>query len=262
MIIGTTGVIVLVWFALKQKFGSTKFVFYALFSALTFILMLLTGGRTAIGATLLGILALLARRLRRNAVILLATVIILAPIGLRIIVSFPGFEDVKYKLFSTTTTGRAELWTLAWDEIRQKPVIGWGTGSAYIKSVQAKGMTYHQTYLEFAVDHGIPFAVIMLVAFSWLPFRGILLMKRCQTEEMKDMVDLSSALLTGYLFSSFLGGVLNAATFVLPVYTAIALQEGIRAENREMEFYGLDEYDEGYLWADHSEEILSGGFLR
>jgi hypothetical protein len=262
MIIGTTGVIVLVWFALKQKFGSTKFVFYALFSTLTFILMLLTGGRTAIGAVLLGILVLLIRRLRRNIVILLATVIILAPIGLRIIVSFPGFEAVKSKFFQTTPSGRAELWALAWDEIKAKPLIGWGTGMSSIKSQIATGTEYHQSYLQFAVDHGIPFAVVMLIAFLWLPFRGILLMRRCQTEEMKDMANLSVAILSAYTFSSYLGGVLNSTTFILPVYSAIALQEGIRAEHREMDLYGLAEYDEGYLWADHSEEILSGGFLR
>jgi hypothetical protein len=262
MLIGMVGVIVLVWFGLKQKAWSLPFIFYMVFAAMTFIFMLLTGGRTVLAGTLLGILMLLVRRIRRNVVILLATLIILAPIGLRIITSFPGFEAVERKLFSLGTTGRAELWALAWDEIKVKPIIGWGTGAASIKSMVAKGMAYHQTYLEFAVEYGIPFAVLMMLLFLWFPFRGLYLMRKCHTEEMKDMVVLSSALLMGYLFSSYFGGVLNSTTFVLPVYSAIALQEGIRAEHREMDLYGLAEYDEGYLWADHSEEILSGGFLR
>jgi len=262
MIIGTTGVIFLVWFGMKQKFGSLRFVFYMLFSALTFTIMVLTGGRTAITGTLLGIVVLLTRRLRRNVVVLLAVTIILAPIALRIVTSFPGFEDLKHKLFSTRATGRLELYAHAWDEIKAKPLVGWGTGASFVKAAHFAGMTYHQSYLEFAVDHGIPFALLLMFLFCWYPFRGLLLVRKCQTEEMKDMANLSSALLAGYVFSSFLGGVLNATTFVLPVYSAIALQEGVRAENIEIERYGLVEYGAQEPWGYDLQEIAAGEVLE
>jgi O-antigen ligase len=210
--------------------------------------------------TLLGILVLLIRKLKRNLIIFLACLIILGPIGLELVVSFPGFENVKAKLFSTQDT-RSQLWRLAWDEIQVKPWIGWGTGAAAIKSASQLGMTYHQTYLEFAVDHGIPFAVLMMLIFLWLPLRGLVLMRKCQTEEMKDMANLSSAILTSYALASFFGGVLNATTFILPIYSVIALQEGVRAESWKIELYGYDQYyDENDPYYRDSEEMQTGEY--
>jgi hypothetical protein len=174
MLIGMVGVIVLVWFGLKQKAWSLPFIFYMVFAAMTFIFMLLTGGRTVLAGTLLGILMLLVRRIRRNVVILLATLIILAPIGLRIITSFPGFEAVERKLFSLGTTGRAELWALAWDEIKVKPIIGWGTGAASIKSPDLFGVCGRVWYSICCTDD----AFILVVSFpgfisdAKMPYRG------------------------------------------------------------------------------------------
>lgn len=256
MIIGMTGVIVLSWFAMNQRIWSIPFIFYTFFAFLTFIFLLVTGGRTALGGTLLGVLMLLVRKLRRNLVIALAGLIILGPIVLKAVLSFPGFEIVRAKLFSTGTTGRAELYALAWDEIKVKPWVGWGTGSAYIKSAVAKGMSYHQAWLHFAVNHGIPFSLVMMLTFLWLPFRGLYLMRKCPTEEMKNMANLSAALLSAYVFASFLSSDITSTTGILPAYSAIALQEGVRAEHREMEFYGLAEYDEEGLWGEGLGEMV------
>jgi O-antigen ligase len=243
MIVGMAGVIILTWYCLDQKLWSAPFIFSMFFAGVTFTLLLLTGGRTAMIGALLGILVLLIRRLKRNLLILLACIIILGPIGLKLVVSFPGFENVKAKLFSTKDT-RSELWKLAWIEIKAKPWTGWGTGTAVIKSSRDLGMTYHQTYLEFAVDLGIPFAIYMMIIFLWLPIRGLILMRKCPTEELKNMANLSAAILTGYVFSSFFAGVLNATTFILPIYSIIALMEGVYAESKEIEMYGNYEYIE------------------
>jgi O-antigen ligase len=255
MIVGTAGVIIMIWLVLKQKVWSRSFIFFGLFAFLGFVLLLLTGGRTAMAGTLLGILVLLVRKLKRNLIIFLACLIILGPIGLELVVSFPGFENVKAKLFSTKDT-RSHVWRYAWDEIQVKPWFGWGTGTAAIKSASQFGYGYHSTYLEFAVDHGIPFAVLMMLIFLWLPIRGLVLMRKCQTEEMKDMANLSSAILISYAFASFFGGVLNGTTFILPVYSVIALQEGIFAENKEMELYGYEPYyEEDSLLEQTSQEM-------
>lgn len=248
MIVGSTGVIFLAWFSAKQRFGSLRFVIYTSLCAATFIIMVLTGGRTAIASTLLGLVVLLARKLRRNVVIFLAVSIIVAPVGLKLVTSLPGFEDLKRKLFSTRMTGRAELYSHAWEQIKTKPLTGWGTGTAFVKSAAVAGMTYHQSYLELAVDHGIPFALLILIVFCWYPFRGLFLMKKCQTEEMRDMANLSSALLAGYVFSSFFSGVLNATTFVLPIYGVVALQEGVRAQYQEMKLSDWMQYEEESTW--------------
>ena len=260
MLIGMTGVIVLVWFGLKQKVFSLPFISYMLFAAMAFIFLLLTGGRTTLGGAVLGVLVLLARKVRRNVIISLVVCVILAPIGFRIVSSFPGFEIIRAKFFSLKSPARAELYALAWDEIKVNPMIGWGTGMSSYKSQVARGMSYHQSYLEFAVEHGIPFAIVMMLLFLWFPFRGLYLMRKSPTEEMKNMANLSAAILSAYTFSSYLGGVLNSTTFILPVYSAIALQEGVRAESREIELYGWEGEGEEVFWLDGSEEMLISDF--
>ncbi|MFC1738282.1 O-antigen ligase family protein [Planctomycetota bacterium] len=261
MIVGMVGTILLVWFAMRQRIWSISFIFCSISAAATFLLMVMTGGRTALGGTFLGVLIILSRKLKRNVVIALATLIILAPVGLKIASAIPGFEKVQSKLFSTTTTGRAELFRLAWEKIEEKPEIGWGTGTAFITSVAEKGTGYHNSYLTFAVDHGIHFAIIMLIVFLWLPFRGLFLMRKCHTDELKDMANLSAALLIAYVFSSYLGSVLNTTTGILPVYSVIALQEGVRAENREIELYGWEGEGEDIFWPDGLPELLDTDVL-
>jgi O-antigen ligase len=259
MTVGMVGTIILFWFGMKQKFGSVSFVFFMSFAALTLFFLILNGGRTALGGSALGILTILSRKLKRNVVVFLALAVILIPVGVKIIPSIPAFEAAKSKIFSERSSGRAGQYALAWNEIKAKPIMGWGTGAAYFKAYTTTGMEYHQSYLEIAVDHGILFALLMMVLFAWLPFRGLYLMPECPTEEMKNMVNLSSAFLSAYVFASFLGGVLNITTGILPVYTVIALQEGVYAENREIKTYGLyDEYDENGLLYDESEEMLQG----
>jgi O-antigen ligase len=255
MIIGVTGIIILVWLGLQQEVWSLRFIFFMLFSAIVFVLLVLTGGRGSLLCAMLGILLLSIRRLKRNIVIFLASLIILGPICLELIVSFPGFENVKAQLFSTKDT-RTYVWKLAMDDIKVKPWFGWGTGTSAITSVQKLGYSYHQSYLELAIDHGAPFSIFMMLIFLWLPFRGLLLMRRCQTEELKNMANLSVALLAVYVFSTFLASDLVTTTGVLPVYSAIALMEGVRAENREIELYGYEPYyEEDSLLEQTSQEM-------
>jgi hypothetical protein len=234
MIIGMPGVVFLVWQAMTKKVWSLAFMFYILFALLTFVLMVLTGGRTAIGGAVLGILVVLMRKLRRNIIIMLFACVILLPIGTWIIKSFSGFEEVRAKFSSIESSGRAELYARAWDEIMRKPLIGYGTGTSFVKAASITGTEYHQSFLQWAIEHGIPFAIVMLLLFLWLPIRGLLLMRDCVTEELKDTANLSSALLLGYVFSSFLSHALLTTTFILPAYSVIALQEGIRNENLQL----------------------------
>jgi len=245
MIIGMNGVIVLFWFAMRKPFGSMWFIFNMAAAGFTFIVLLLSGGRTAFGGTLLGILAVLSRRLGRNVVIFLALFIILAPIGFNIVTSLPGFEYVRQRFSSLESSGRIAKYEIAWREAKTRPLFGWGTGSALIKGNMLTGGHFHNSYLEFAVEHGIPFAIIMLFLFLWLPFRGMLLMRKCPVEEMKDMANLSTALLVAQVFSSFLGGTLLMTMGILPTYTAIALQEGLRIESCQMGYYlDYDSYED------------------
>jgi O-antigen ligase len=255
-----TGVTVLTWFGLKYKAWSMPFIFYLSFAALTFFFTLLTAGRTALGASFLGVLVLLSRKLKRNMVVALAVLIITGPIILKVFVSFGGFEDVRAKLFSRESSGRGPMFKRGMNYVRLKPIVGWGTGSAILLAKREGHGHYHHSYLEFAIDHGVIFSLIMLCLFLWFPFRGLALMRRCYTEEMKNMANLSAALLAGYVFSSFLAGTLLMTSGILPAYMAIALQEGIRSENLQIEaLYGQEDYYEEYLQDPMVEEqVLSG----
>ena len=259
MTVGMAGIIVLFWFGMKQKFGSPRFILFIAFSALTFIFLLLSGGRTALGGALLGILVILSRRIGRNVAVFLAIMIIAAPISLRIASSFAGFETVKRKVFSTSSSGRVYLWQQALSEISENPFIGAGTGQSAIKGFSGTGHAYHNSYLEIAVEHGIPVAFILLCAYIWLPLRGLFLMRKCQTGEMKDMANLSAAFLAAYIFSSFLGGVLIVTTGILTTYTAIALQEGVYAEQKELENYLLYEYENDLDLVEDAQHIPTYG---
>jgi O-antigen ligase len=234
MVVGGTGTVLFFWCGMRQKFWSLLFIFYMTFSALIFITLFMTGGRTAVFGTLFGILAILSRRFKRNVVVFLAIAIILVPIALRVVVSLPGFEFAKERFSSMQTAGRGVKYAVAWHEAKAKPLFGWGTGSSMEKGIILTGGHFHNSYLEWAVEHGIPFAVIMLLLFLWLPIRGMFLMRHCPTEEMKSMANLSTAILVLEFFSSLLGGSLLMTMGILPTYTAIALQEGLRNESRQI----------------------------
>ena len=259
MLIGMTGTIILSWLALRQKIWSIPFIFYTFFAALTYILLILTGGRSSLACTALGVLVLLVRKLKRNIVITLAVFIILGPIALKTILSFPGFENVRAKIFSFKDT-RTPVWREAWRHIEERPWIGFGTGTSFIMSAVELGMTYHNAHLHFAIDHGIPVAVIIMLLFLWFPFRGLALMRRCQTEEFKDAASLSAAILSAYALGSFVASSISTTTGALPVFAAIALQEGVRAESREIELYGLESESEEAPWLENSEEMLISDF--
>jgi O-antigen ligase len=255
MVVGGTGTILFFWYGMRQKAWSLLFILCMAFSALIFITLFMTGGRTVVFGTSFSILAILSRRLKRNVIVFLTVAIILIPVALRVMVSLPGFEFAKERFSSLQTAGRGVKYAVAWQEAKAKPLFGWGTGSSMKKGIMLTGGHFHNSYLEWAVEHGIPFAVIMLLLFLWLPIRGMFLMRRCQTEEMKSMANLSTAILILEFFSSFLGGSLLMTMGILPAYTAIALQEGLRTESRQINSYlEAGNYEDDISYIDSIEE--------
>lgn len=263
MTVGMVGAIVLAWFGIQQHIWSPKFLIFMAFSGLNLIIVILSGGRTATAGALMGIVIVLSQQMKRNVIVFLMFLIIGAPIGLHVIRSFTGFESVKTKFSQSSSSGRAELYGLAWDEIQQSPILGYGTGSSSAISYTRSGMSYHNSYLEYAVDYGLPFALVIFLLFMWLPVRGLLLMRRCQTFEMRVMANLSAALLVAYSFSGFLGSVLGVTTGIIPVYLAVGLQEGVYAQCRELDRDSLLLAGEEYLQNDTSDvsyDYEEGGY--
>jgi len=160
--------------------GGRALAFGVLLGAL--IAILLTVSRAGLAAFLFASLALvvvpalLRRRTRRLSYGLLASAlaVIVTAVGV-----FGGDMVVRY--FALVEAGdrtRSELLTLALAAIQQRPWIGWGLGSysevySLLQPV-AINIRYdkaHNTYLEWAMDLGVPAAALATSVFVMIAVR-------------------------------------------------------------------------------------------
>jgi O-antigen ligase len=231
MVVGQATTIILFWVALRNGLEIKSLLLYLPFALLSTTLLILTAGRTAIGATAVGLLAILARRMRRNIFITLLIGVLAGPILFTAIKSYQGVTEVENKLTSERSSGRGELWKLAWAHIMEKPYLGWGTGMGMVKSLEAGRRTdAHNAYLAVAREQGVFMALLFLCIFAYLPVRGLLLMRRASSEEMKDLLVLSSAYLMSQFVASLVSHDLYSTRGLLLALTMVGLQEGVLAE--------------------------------
>ena len=67
------------------------------------------------------------------------------------------------KSFDNSWTGRAFLWTIAWERVKEEPLLGYGYGvnkrglkdTAYSYGYKMKGLRMHNTYLKVLFELGI-----------------------------------------------------------------------------------------------------------
>jgi O-antigen ligase len=249
MVVGQATTIFLFWAALRKGFDPKSLIIYLPFGLLSTMLLILTAGRTAIGATAAGLLTILARRIGRNVFALLLIVVLAGPLVVSAIMSYEGYGAVKEKLTSERSSGRGDLWHTAWAHIMEKPYLGWGTGMGIVKSLEEGRRTdAHNSYLAIAREQGILMAMLFLLVFAYLPFRGLILMRNVPSEEMKDYLVLSSAYLMSQFVASLVSHDLYSTRGLLLAMTMIGLQEGVLAEylrshspsGRAMRHFGTD----------------------
>ncbi len=136
------------------------------------VILLLTKSRTAVGAMLIGIVALQLVRLRgRQRVYLLLGVVTLAVVGVTLVSALGN--RARSQLGSaaalgrdddvTTLTGRLPLWEELMDRIAERPVLGYGyLGFWDAERVEDLGETFqweiphgHNLYLDVLLDGGV-----------------------------------------------------------------------------------------------------------
>ena len=109
-----------------------------------------------------------------------------------------GFADADDHLGS----GRMLLWKDGINKIKEKPILGWGGENAgnLVYGTGKSGIRVHNEYLQYAIDFGIPAAVIYVLAILAVFIRGL--------RHRKELTDINIVALCtafAYFVSAFFG---------------------------------------------------------
>jgi O-antigen ligase len=139
------------------------------------VAMFMTEARSAIGAFLLAVILLLilTRRIVAGMILATASALVLMASGL-------GKSLFDYMMRGQTAlqfqqlTGRMEIWSVAWQKIMDRPIIGWGAyaGGRFVVLPLLKKTAFvdvDSTPVETLLDTGIPglAALIMVIVVTW-----------------------------------------------------------------------------------------------
>lgn len=157
-------------------------------------MLLLTGGRTAIGSVLLALPFIL--RLRRSrAVIMLAITGGLAIAVLPDLVwKVEGFKHTYAHLVSREST-RFTWWPRTWGEILKSPIVGYGTNTSEIFAMMSWHTSTHNSYLDLAFDYGLPFAVLFIIMMLVAIWRCWIQIGRLPPGPQRELTVLAGAFL-------------------------------------------------------------------
>ena len=113
-----------------------------------------------------------------------------------------GFADADDRLGS----GRMLLWKDGINKIKEKPLLGWGGENAgnLVYGNGNSGIRVHNEYLQYAIDFGIPAAVIYVLAILAVFIRGLR-----HRKELSDLNIVALCAAFAYFVSAFFGIRLN-----------------------------------------------------
>ena len=85
----------------------------------------------------------------------------------------PGSSAIIDRALTTKTIDqRVEIFKIGLEYFREKPILGWGSGSLNIFNMARAGITSHNTYLTFLVDGGIILLLSFIAAMGYLLIRA------------------------------------------------------------------------------------------
>ena len=139
-------------------------------------LMFLTGTRGSLAAFAIFLMVLCFHYRMKMAVIILP-LLILGSIYIVPRVMQRATKQFATHLFSTKTTHRPALRELAFERIRERPILGWGLGSASdFRSPVCPGfVSFHNSYLDYAVEIGIPGFLVVMGLLGYTYIRSVIL---------------------------------------------------------------------------------------
>lgn len=206
--------------------------------------LILTGGRTALGATAVSVPIILWTRLKRA----MLTTIIVGAITFfaltSILPSMPAFERAAEHLRSTDSSGRFEMWSIAWPQVMQSPFLGYGPEASENFGGNTFGMGLHSTYLSLAFDYGIPVAAAFVAFLLCACLRSWRMTTRRRTKG-SELASLSGAWLMFMAVSGIVSGVMiqiNLTWFLLCMCLGFLETETLRIHQDNSSVEMLNEY--------------------
>ncbi len=130
-------------------------------AAVSFVLMIIAGGKTGIGAGFLSGILFYALQRRVKAALGFTAVITLG-IMLAILFTPLGQYAANYMKLgeAASLTGRTEIWTSSWPLILNSPILGHGFYSSRFRTLMYSGESFsaihlHNSFLETAYNNGV-----------------------------------------------------------------------------------------------------------
>ncbi len=213
-------------------------------------LMFLTGARGSLAAFAIFLLVLCFHYRMKIAVIILP-LLILGSIYIVPRIMQRATKQFTEHLVSTETTDRSVLRDLAFERIMEKPISGWGFGSASdMTSPVCPGfVSFHSSYLDYAVEMGVPGFLVVMALLGYTYLRAAMLaLFAAQTRYMKAVAWFILASLT-YAYAKALVEGYMATPIYFGFYWFLflaALTESlwrINSEMRKIVKYGEDGMD-------------------
>jgi len=175
------------------------------YAALLIVLLgglFLSASRAGLLSFLLGFITIWALGRRRSLIALAVSAVLLG-----LFMALPGGSEVVERsvaLLNGRGGDRAALYALDLQAIMLRPWTGWGVGSfdALYPVLQPPSLVplfdkAHNTYLELAMDLGIPFGILLPLAILWIVARcAIGVAERSRNREMPALA-VSAAVLVG-----------------------------------------------------------------
>jgi O-antigen ligase len=190
-------------------------------------MMILTGGRTAIGSVVLALPLVWRIRPGRALLLYIAGLAVGAIALVRILPTMTGYGTTVAHLTSTDSH-RFDWWARIWPEITSAPFLGHGTGASENFATGHFGHTLHNSFLDLAFDYGLVFAAAFLAVLGAAILRAWRQISKAPTVELKELAALSGALLIMLVLEGFfLSDLVRINLKWFLVCMCIGIQEGV-----------------------------------
>jgi O-antigen ligase len=200
-----------------------RVLLYGCFTVGSLGLLLLSGSRAGVlGAFVASAIYLFVAQRRyfvlamASLVPVVATLLLLMPAGPVEVPEEHGPEvdlaiQLQERLLQADASGRFEAWDLAFEKIRERPLLGtgWGTTRFIFGEYQARhyflrhtGTHVHNSYLELAMELGVPLAALFVVMLLYVVTRGTRVIRQLHAHRDRAVM--------GALLGAMVGGMTGA----------------------------------------------------
>jgi len=206
VITGGLLLVIAVWGTLCSKRWWGKAICGALAMSLV-ALLLASGQRTGTFAGMLGCLPMLIRKRASNLIFVVAAAAMVVALAFGLATANKKQVDfLKKRYFSSSTTGRTEIWANAIHECMKNPMVGHGHGSDREFAIKYARPT-HNSLLAVWYATGIFGLIVYLAAFGVAAWQAFAVMRKSRDPDMRDL----GRVLLGLLIAVFAAGMFETA---------------------------------------------------